>query len=145
MFTYAYNINCLYICLDVHCQLCCLSLFFLDFTIFLHMLAFNNNSIASFNWSMISYVLLIVHTRNEHLQGHLIVWFGSGDLCIYFMFQYDYLACSCSLPGIHPICSLPCVLCFLCVCTIISHLRVFLEYLTLLAYALKLSYCLLLV
>ena len=51
-----------------------LSLFFLDFTIFLHMLAFNNkNSIASLNLRMISDVLLIVHTRNRHLQGHLIV------------------------------------------------------------------------
>ena len=51
-----------------------LSLVFLDFTILLHMLAFNNNnSIESLNLSMISYVLLIVHTRNEHLQGHLIV------------------------------------------------------------------------
>ena len=52
-----------------------LSLFFLDFTIFLYMLAFNNNnsSIASLNLSMIFDVLLIVHTRNEHFQGHLIV------------------------------------------------------------------------
>ena len=117
---------CLYILLDVHCWLCLL-LFFLDFIIFLYMLAFNNNnnSIASLNLSMISDVLLIVHSRSEHLQGHLIVWFGSGDWCIYFMFQYDYLACSCSLLGIYPtcsflgihlICSLPCVLYFpLCV------------------------------
>ena len=50
-----------------------LSLFLLDFTIFWHMIAFNNNSIASLNLSMISDVLLIVHTRNEHLQRHLIV------------------------------------------------------------------------
>ena len=52
-----------------------LSLFSLDFTIFLHMLAFNNNNniIESLNLSMISNMLLIVHTRNEHLQGHLIV------------------------------------------------------------------------
>ena len=53
-----------------------LSLFFLDFTIFLHILMFNNNnsnSIASLNLSMISDVLSIAHTHNEHLQGHLIV------------------------------------------------------------------------
>ena len=54
-----------------------LSLVFLDFTIFLHMLVFNknnnNNSIAFLNLSIISDVLLIVHTCNEHLQGDLIV------------------------------------------------------------------------
>ena len=56
-----------------------LSLFFLDFTIFLHMLAFNNNNsilllnLKSLNLSMIFDVLLIVHTRSEHLQRHLIV------------------------------------------------------------------------
>ena len=66
VFAWMFTVSCAY-----------LSLFFLDFTIFLHMLAFNNNnknnnnnSIASLNLSMISYVLLIVHTRNEHLKGH---------------------------------------------------------------------------
>ena len=64
IFSWMFTVSCAY-----------LSLFFLDFTILLHMLAFNNNnsSIASLNLSMLSYVLLIVHTRNEHLQGHLIV------------------------------------------------------------------------
>ena len=57
-----------------------LFLFFLDFTILLHILAFNNNnSFASLNLSIISDVLLIVHTHKEHLLGHLIVGFGSGD------------------------------------------------------------------
>ena len=51
-----------------------LSLFLVNFTIFLHMLAFNNiNSIAYLNLSMISDLLLIVLTHSEHLQGHLTV------------------------------------------------------------------------
>ena len=63
IYSWMFTVSCAY-----------LSLFFLDFTIFLYMLAFNNkNSIASLNLRMISDVLLIVHTRNRHIQGHLIV------------------------------------------------------------------------